>query len=579
MSKYGKYSPSSESEEFIIKKKTPLAKKTTQKKVVSSAKTKKIISSSDSEEEVKKGVSPVKATKPSNKKPSNKKVVSSSESKPPTGKPVISSKKIIISPSSDSEPPKSVRKPVISSKKIIISSSSESESPKPVKKATLSPSKEKVTKSAKKVISSTDEDKKDSSSEIPIHIQNKKKSPSKGAKIPHSFKKKDSPDDSIKINNGELPSIPVSKVEEKSYFEIIKEAIFSIDLATVKSFVKTLKGEVNLYPLIKGNLRDAGLVISGKFEDLVNAPNDPIISNISMGFLEDFIPKFKILLVNLTRIGGPELASNLLNVMGFTETKLLRLFKIGKDAKDQAKIISKMLIQISNPLGWAFIISNIVKSGYDIYKYFDNGGIVAKLGMVKKSEGLEDKFRKWSDRVLRTTLSAMLDDLTSIIEEDDKRDTSNKILKMLILGTNNTSAPVEKKKEEVSKSYLEPLLVKVRLITKPINKQIGNVMGEVSAQSMDYLVSKKFNIKAKTLFTDEDLRLLDKEDNDIEDEESVRWALQNVGKLSSVTITHLLASFIIYQYNLKYDPNDLISGEVSTSYIASGVKKVFNLFK
>lgn len=570
-----KYSTSSDEE--VVVKKIPI-KSSAKKK--SSIKKREETSSSEPvkvtiKKVKKKETSGPKPVKTSAKKISKEKTKVAREESPNPVK--IRTKKSSTKKEESSSPV--LVKPKTNTKKptIKIIKKEETSSPEPAKQKTKSSNK----KSAKREETSSPEPAKQKSKSS-IKKSSKKeeiKSEKKGikAKIPHSSKK-EKEIDYINIKGGRLLSFPVK--EEKGFLEIMKDYIFSIDLATVRSFFKTLKGEVDLYPTLKGNLRDTGLVVMKKYEDFMDAPTDPIISNISLGFLEDFMPKFKMLLLNLTRIGGPVLVSSFLDATGFTETKFLRLLKIGKDPKEQIKIIAKMFIQVSNPLCWVFIITNIVRAGYDIYKYFDDGGVIGKLGLIKDSEGIEKKLRIWTEKVIRTTISSMLDDLTSVIEDQGTRDNSNKILKLLLLGTGKSKMVKVKQEKVESKSYLEPILVKIRMITKPINKQVGNVVGELTAQSLDYLINRKYDFEVKTLFSKESLLLLNKENGyEVEDEESVQWALQEIGGLSSILISNLLASFATSFEGVNFKPEELLTKEVDTSYISSGIKKVFDIFK
>ena len=614
---------SSESEDIIkpikkksVKKKSPTSSSDTKPIKKKSVKKKSPSSSSDVKPIKKKSVKKKSPTSSSDVKPIKKKSVkkksvkkksptSSSDAKPIKKKSV----KVIKSIKKLSPDSENIVKPT---KKKSPTSSSDV---KPIKKKSvkviksikkLSPDSENIVKPTKKKSPTSSSDVKPDSkpsdvkpdskpSDVKpavisedIHIVKIKSSSSEDklidkdkkfkAKILHSYKKEEKEDIVIiKLNNGgKLATFP-QKVEEKSYFEVAKDYIFNIDLASIRTFLKALKGDVNLYPQIKGNLKEAGLISMKKYEDFMDAPTDPIISNISLGFLRDFIPKFKMLLINLTRIGGSNLASGFLDDIGFTETKLLKILKVGKNAKEQVKIIAKVFLQMSNPLCWVMIITNIIRSGYDIYKYFDNGGIIGKLGLIKETEGIENKIRSWSDKVLRTTISSMLDDLTSVIEDEDNRRSSNKILKLLFLGTGTTKA-VQIKEEKVE-SYLEPVLKKIRIITKPINKQVGNVVSELSAQSLDYLINVKYDFKVEDLFPDENLRLLDQEEHDIEDEKSVRWALQEMGGLSSILMTHLLASYVTTIKGMDYDPSLLLTTEVNTSLISNIMRKMVSSFK
>ena len=615
MSKSVKYSTSPSSEEVVRKKiptkpsaKKKLSSKSTKKEssspiivknIKKPSRKKKEISSSEEEKSpeptkssskkpIKKEETP--SPEPIKVKSSTKKSIKKEESPVPIKVKYSTKKSIKKEETPSPEPIKTSIKKPIKKEKSPVPIKVKSSTKKPIKKEeTSSPEPIKVKSSTKKPIK-----KEETSSPEPIKVKSstkksiKKESSSseeevksvkKGvrAKIPHSSKK-EKEINVIRINDGRLLSFPPK--EEKSFLENMKDYILSIDLATIRNFFKALKGDVDLYPTLKGSLRDTGLAAMERYEDFVNAPSDPIISNISLGFLEDFIPKFKMLLLNLTRIGGPTLVSSFLNSIGFTETKLLRLFKIGKDPKDQLKILAKMFVQISNPLGWVLIISNIIKSGYNVYKYFDNGGVIGKLGLIKDSEGIEKKIRTWSDKVLRTTLSSMLDDLTSVIEDADNRDNSNKILKLLLLGTGKSKISEAKQEKVESKSYLEPILTRIKVITKPINKQVGNIASEMGAQTLDYLINKKYNFEVKELFPKESLLLLNKEDGyEVEDEESVQWALQEIGGLTSILISNLLASFATSFEGVNFKPEELLTKEVDTSYISSSIRKVFGMFK
>ena len=579
----------------------PVKKKYSSKKLEISSESEDIIKPIKKKSVKKKSPTSSSDTKPIKKKSVKKKSPSSSSDVKPIKKKSVKKK----SPTSSSDV-KPIKKKSVKKKSVKKKSPTSSSDAKPIKKKSvkviksikkLSPDSENIVKPTKKKSPTSSSDVKPDSkpSDVKpavisedIHIVKIKSSSSEDklidkdkkfkAKILHSYKKEEKEDIVIiKLNNGgKLATFP-QKVEEKSYFEVAKDYIFNIDLASIRTFLKALKGDVNLYPQIKGNLKEAGLISMKKYEDFMDAPTDPIISNISLGFLRDFIPKFKMLLINLTRIGGSNLASGFLDDIGFTETKLLKILKVGKNAKEQVKIIAKVFLQMSNPLCWVMIITNIIRSGYDIYKYFDNGGIIGKLGLIKETEGIENKIRSWSDKVLRTTISSMLDDLTSVIEDEDNRRSSNKILKLLFLGTGTTKA-VQIKEEKVE-SYLEPVLKKIRIITKPINKQVGNVVSELSAQSLDYLINVKYDFKVEDLFPDENLRLLDQEEHDIEDEKSVRWALQEMGGLSSILMTHLLASYVTTIKGMDYDPSLLLTTEVNTSLISNIMRKMVSSFK
>ena len=113
-----------------------------------------------------------------------------------------------------------------------------------------------------------------------------------------------------------------------------------------------------------------------------------------------------------------------------------------------------------------------------------------------------------------------------------------------------------------------------------LNFLYRNFLKFLQAKETTYLINKKYNFEVKELFPKESLLLLNKEDGyEVEDEESVQWALQEIGGLTSILISNLLASFATSFEGVNFKPEELLTKEVDTSYISSSIRKVFGMFK
>ena len=346
------------------------------------------------------------------------------------------------------------------------------------------------------------------------------------------------------------------EIKEELSLAVIEPIVSTYDSAMsyFKSFGKfmldiyqTSKG-VDLYPSLKSDLNIAIV----KYNNFMNAPSNPITNNIAKGFAKTFIPQFRILLINLQRLIGKNIIIKFMNDIGFVENVLL----------SQVKSKAKMFIQLSNPLGWAYTLINLVRAGVDLSQFVDKGGLIGRLELVK-NKGLgrfgayDQTLGYFLDGTLRKTFSSAITDLSANLLDPKIGHISAYSLKLVVLGTGTTA--VSPYKEDNPNNNL----VKSDNIMAPLNKQVGLIANSAVEGVIDQFLS----YTNEDLFDEADLHI------DEEEEKDYRDVLQSLGEVAGDQIAFILASYAATLLPVTKTASELLVDKEPVSRLQQAVSK------
>jgi hypothetical protein len=370
----------------------------------------------------------------------------------------------------------------------------------------------------------------------------------------------------IHINKKEVRSKKLSSEEQEEIKEELSLAVVQPPKSTfevigyylgmLRGFIvdvhKTSNG-IDIYPYVK----EGSVLAMQSYHNFMEATSNPIINNIAKGFATTFIPKFRMLLININRLGGGEVLATFMRDIGFVEIIMLN------QAQKTAKEIAKMFIQISSPLGWAYTIANLAKMGIDITKFIQEGGLIGKLGLIKDKEVYFKRVsEKFVDGTLRKTMTSAIDDLTSHLVDTDMRDISSYCLKILLLGKGKSS--IKSIKGEINYKPISPF----KSIAAPFNDQIGTMMSSSIEGFVDYFIR---DINIDNLF-DENSLIIKENDSPIEEEDFYREILFYLGSIVGDQIVLLLANYASTLPKINKTPELLLTEEVKFSILQNAIK-------
>ncbi|MBC7475893.1 MAG: hypothetical protein H7263_16545, partial [Candidatus Sericytochromatia bacterium] len=275
-------------------------------------------------------------------------------------------------------------------------------------------------------------------------------------------------------------------------------------------------------------------------------------NNIAKGFATTFIPSFRILLINLQRLVGKDVIIKFMNDIGFVENILLR------QARSKMKEGIKMFIQLSNPLGWAYTLINLIKSGVDLTQFVNKGGLIGKLELVKNT-GLgrfgayDETLGYFLDGTLRKTFSSIITDLSTNLFDSNIGQISAYSLKLLVLGNEVTTISPYKVKDQ-NKSPIKSIMA-------PLNKQVAIVASSAAEGVIDQFLS----YMNEDLFDEASLHIDDEEEKDYRD------VLQSLGEVAGDQIAFILAAYATTLLPVTKTVSELLTDKEPVSRLQQAV--------
>ena len=415
---------------------------------------------------------------------------------------------------------------------------------------------------------------------------------------------------SVKIPKEEKVAIPIKKKTPPSSKE---EGTFSLaDVKgaanKLKEYVKVANEGYDFYPLVKELTYQVGVSAKQWYEDFMNAPTNPIISNLSYGFLQSFLPGFQILLRNIARLGGNQLAVYFLTSIGFAEGRLLALVGLGPDLESNIKKVLRLFIEVSNPMGWGILLYRLAQASTELFSFLDEGGLLGDLDLLKvsppsKDESILDSIsrkatsetNKFIYRSLRLTLKSLIDDLSSFIANDNMQYIVNKLLSLYILGVNEgsinkervqTPSPLSKgvmrQASDKISEYIRPITTKLSEVAAPLNKQAGEIISAAAIQELEtFIINTEF--KLEDAFPTDSLALIDEKGHHLELEEEFQMALQGMGSIAGAQMLRLMAEYAQSILGEEHTVEELLSSPVGLTFVQrmarSGVSYLANFFR